>query len=158
MPISWLMGRNVRGSGGKTIISPITTEWQTPSGQTLQSRGVISVATKKGEIKTFPVVNQPAAVQVKVTPTGSSQPVLVPTGPTSTTTPSSTTTSSGAGSAESTPSSAENENAQPVLISAPAQSQPETGTSGWLLPVAILGGLGLVGLGLYAASKGKRRR
>ena len=162
MPISWMLGRNVRGAGGKTIISPIPTQWQTPGGQTLESRAIISTYEGGGKtLSSFPITNQPYAVQVEVTPTGSSQPVLVPIGPTttpspgsSTTTTSTTTTSSSGGA----PGGTETGGYPSGMPELPSTSKLPS----WVEPVAIIAGLAALGLGIYAVSrkksKSKRRR
>jgi len=190
MPISWLMGRNIRGAGGKTIISPTPTEWVTPSGQTLESRGIISTYVGKGKtVSIFPIVNKPYAVQVAVSPTGSTQPVLVPIGPTAITTPPSTggttppspTPSPGPSpstsgyttpspspsptpspSPQPTPSTQETQETGGYLPGISETYMPSTGTESelpsWALPAAILGGLAVLGLGIYAASRGSRSK
>ena len=165
MPISWQLGRNARGSGGNTIISPISTEWTTSSGQVLKSGAIISTYEGGGKtLSSFPITNQPYAVQVEVTPTGSSQPVLVPIGPTATTTPSpgpspspspSPSTGGGAGGAPGGTETGGYPSGMPEL--------PSTGGKlpSWVEPVAIIAGLAALGLGIYAVSrkgKSKRRR
>jgi len=163
MPVSWMFGRNIRGAGGKTIISPIATQWQTPSGQTLQSRAIISTYVGKGKtVSTFPITNEPYAVQVKVSPTGSTQPVLVPIGPTPTTTPSPGPSPSP--STEGAPGTTTSPGTETGGYPSGMPEIPVPSTSklpSWVEPVAIIAGLAALGLGIYAVSrkgKSKRRR
>jgi hypothetical protein len=169
MPISWKFGQGFMGSGGKTYIAPLKTKWTTPSGQILTSGEIISTYEGGGKtLSSFPITNQPYAVQVEVTPTGSSQPVLVPIGPGTTppspgtTTTSTTTTSSSSGGAPGTTTPPGTETGGYGGYPSGMPELPSTGKlPSWVEPVAIIAGLAALGLGIYAVSrkgKSKRRR
>ncbi len=74
MPLANWYGRTFHGSGGNTIIAPLATEFETPSGEMLHSNEIISNYLGEGVTEeTFPIQNTTYAVHATVNPGGLQQ-------------------------------------------------------------------------------------